>query len=81
MINSLFQEKEQEDFIGKKLVKEVAKEFAKKYKNDFARGDNPIIALSLCCLIKLIWQVVDSRGIDISEDEIASEVMKDILSK
>ena len=80
IINRLFQQKEPEVFLGKEIAKEVAKEFARKYKNDFAKGDNPIVALSLCCLIELIWQTAYSREIDISREEIASEVMKEILS-
>ena len=63
MINNLFLLKEQEDLWGKEIAKEVAKEFARKYKNDFAKGDNPIVALSLCCLIELIWQTAYSREI------------------
>ena len=81
MMNSIFQLKEQEDFLEKEIAKEAAKEFARKYKNDFDKGDNPIVALSLCCLIELIWQVAYSREIDISIEEIVSEVMKEILSK
>lgn len=77
MINSLFQQKEQEGFFGKEMAKEVARYFARKYKNDFAKGDNPIVALSLCCLIELIWQTAYSREIDITREEIASEVMKE----
>ena len=80
MINRLFLLKEQKGLLGKEIAKEVAKEFARKYKNDFAKGDNPIVALSLCCLIELIWQTAYSREIDITREEIASEVMKEILS-
>ena len=49
IINRLFQQKEQESFLGKEIAKEVAKEFAKKYKNDFAKGDNPIVVSDSCC--------------------------------
>ena len=79
-IDTLFQQKSQEGFVGKELVKEVIKECAKRYKREFPNGGNPLTAAVLAEIEQYICQLAQSRGIYISKEEALAEITKGIFS-
>ena len=81
MIDKFFQQKKEAGFLGKEMAKEVVKELVNKYKHDFPNGGNPLTISSFVTLMERVWQISQSRGIDISRDELSKEAMKEILSK
>ena len=79
-INTLFQQKIQEGFVEKELVKEVIKECAKNYKHEFPNGGNPLTATVFMDIENHICQLAQSRGIYISKGEVLTEITKGIFS-
>ena len=80
-IDKFFQQKKEAGFLGKEIAKEVVKELVNKYKHDFPNGGNPLTISSFGTLMERVWQISQSRGIDISRAELSKEAMKEILSK
>ncbi len=79
-IDTLFQQKSQEGFVGKELVKEVIKECAKSCKHDFPNGGNPLTATVFVGIENYICQAAQYRGIYLSTEEVLAEITKGIFS-
>ena len=75
-IDTLFQQKSQDGFVGKELVKEVIKECAKNYKHEFQNVDNPLTATIFMGIENQIYQIAISRGVYISREEVVAEIAK-----
>ena len=53
----------------------------KKYKHEFPDGGNPLTMYSFGISMERIFQISQSRGIDITREELSAEAMKEALSK
>lgn len=78
-IQASFQQKQREGFVGKGLIKEVIKETAKSYKQDFPDGGNLLTAIGFIDLVSCICQEAQDLGISISKEEAAKEMAKGFL--
>lgn len=79
IILSLFQQKQNDGFVGKELIKEVIKEIAKSYKQSYPYGDNPLSAMVFTKLVSCICQEAQNMGYTISKAEVGTEVLKGFL--
>ena len=66
--------------MDKVVIKEIIKECTRKFKQDFKEGGNPLEVIGFECLMELIFQTAQQRGIDLSEKEILEEVIKELSS-
>lgn len=80
IIQSIFQQKQRNGFVGKELVKEVIKELAKSYKQSFPKGDTPLSAIAFTGIVSCICQEAQNIGISISDREVLAEIIKGISS-
>lgn len=76
VIDTLFQQKHNEQFIGKEIVKDMIKDTAKRYKQNFPNGNNPFDAAGFISFINIICQLAENRGINISRGEVITEIIK-----